>query len=54
MPERQAHRVLPQGDKYNDKNGYLKTQPRETRKKGFLSSDAFKADEFSNSLRTNQ
>merc|ERR1711998_53714 len=33
---------------------YLKTQPRETRKKGFLSSDAFKADEFSNTLRTNQ
>jgi len=45
---------LADGDKYNDKNSYLKTQPRETRKKGFLSSDAFKADEFSNTLRTNQ
>merc|ERR1712100_883490 len=49
-----AFPFLADGDKYNDKNGYLKTQPRETRKKGFLSSDAFKADEFSNSLRTNQ
>merc|ERR1712188_264110 len=45
---------LSDGDKYNDKTSYLKTQPRETRKKGFLSSDAFKADEFSNTLRTNQ
>merc|ERR1711924_301056 len=49
-----AFPFLADGDKYNDKNGYLKTQPRETRKKGFLSSDAFKADEFSNTLRTNQ
>lgn len=45
---------LSDGDKYNDKTSYLKTQPRETRKKGFLSSDAFKADEFSNTCRTNQ
>merc|ERR1711998_789964 len=49
-----AFPFLADGDKYNDKNSYLKTQPRETRKKGFLSSDAFKADEFSNTLRTNQ
>jgi len=49
-----AFPYLAEGDKYNDKNSYLKTQPRETRKKGFLSSDAFKADEFSNTLRTNQ
>merc|ERR1711988_1010416 len=45
---------LSDGDKYNDKTSYLKTQPRETRKKGFLSSDAFKADEFSSTLRMNQ
>lgn len=45
---------LADGDKFNDKQSYLKTQPWETRKKGFLSSDAFKADEFSNTLRTNQ
>lgn len=49
-----AFPFLADGDKYNDKNSYLKTQPRENRKKGFLSSDAFKADEFSNTLRTNQ
>jgi len=49
-----AFPFLADGEKYNDKNSYLKTQPRETRKKGFLSSDAFKADEFSNTLRTNQ
>jgi len=49
-----AFPFLADGDKFNDKTTYLKTQPRETRKKGFLSSDAFKADEFSNTLRTNQ
>merc|ERR1712100_450956 len=49
-----AFPFLADGEKYNDKNSYLKTQPRETRKKGFGSSDAFKADEFSNTLRTNQ
>lgn len=42
------------GDKYNDKTSYLKQQPRENRKKGFLSSDAFRADEFSNTCRTAQ
>jgi len=45
---------LADGDKFNDKQGYLKTQPRENRKKGFLSSDAFKTDEFSNTIRTEQ
>merc|ERR1711988_1596063 len=49
-----AFPFLADGDKYNDRTSYLKTQPRETRKKGFNSSDAFKADEFSNTLRTNQ
>jgi len=49
-----AFPYLADGDKFNDKQTYLKTQPRENRKKGFLSSDAFKADEFSNTLRTNQ
>jgi len=49
-----AFPFLADGDKYNDKTSYLKTQPRENRKKGFLSSDAFRADEFSNTCRTNQ
>jgi len=49
-----AHPFLADGDKFNDKTSYLKAQPWATRKTGFLSSDAFKADEFSNTLRTNQ
>merc|ERR1711988_1233020 len=49
-----AFPFLADGDKYNDKTSYLKTQPRETRKKGFLSSDAFRVDEFSSTLRMNQ
>jgi len=49
-----AFPFLADGDKFNDKTTYLKTQPRENRKKGFLSSDAFRADEFSNTCRTNQ
>merc|ERR1712188_24898 len=49
-----AFPFLADGDKYNDKTSYLKTQPRETRKKGFLSSDAHRVDEFSSTLRMNQ
>jgi len=49
-----AFPFLADGDKYVDRTWYLKTQPRENRKKGFLSSDAHRADEFSSTIRTNQ
>merc|ERR1711966_508003 len=49
-----AFPYLAEGDKYVDRTWYLKTQPRENRKKGFLSSDAHRADEFSSTIRTNQ
>eukprot|EP00658_Telonema_sp_P-2_P015904 TRINITY_DN16147_c0_g1_i2.p1 TRINITY_DN16147_c0_g1~~TRINITY_DN16147_c0_g1_i2.p1 ORF type:complete len:242 (+),score=69.56 TRINITY_DN16147_c0_g1_i2:268-993(+) len=45
---------LSDGDKYFAQSMYLKTQPRETRKKGFLSQDANRRDEFSNTIRTEQ
>merc|ERR1711998_234981 len=45
---------LSDGDKYVDKTQYLKTQPQESRKKGFHSSDAMRRDEFMNHIRTEQ
>merc|ERR1711934_563118 len=45
---------LSDGDKYVDKTQYLKTQPKETRKRGFMSSDAHRRDEFMNHIRTEQ
>jgi len=45
---------LADGDKYVDKCMYIKTQPRETRKKGFGSSDAHRRDEFMTDIRTLQ
>merc|ERR1711998_268904 len=42
------------GDRYVDKTQYLKTQPKETRKTGFMSSDAQRRDEFMNHIRTEQ
>lgn len=41
-----------QGDKYVDKQRYKESQP--DKKKGFLTSDFSKRDEFSNTIRTNQ
>jgi len=45
---------LYKGDKYEDRTMYFKTQPRDQRKKGFLSSDAFKSDEFTQHFPTEQ
>ena len=45
---------LSDGDKYADKMMYLKTQPRDQRKKGFGSSDADKRGEFMSDIRTQQ
>mmetsp|Transcript_18177 Transcript_18177/g.46893 ORF Transcript_18177/g.46893 Transcript_18177/m.46893 type:complete len:259 (+) Transcript_18177:131-907(+) len=45
---------LHKGDKYEDRTMYYKTQPRDTRKTGFLSSDAFKSDEFTQHFPTEQ
>jgi hypothetical protein len=42
-----------QGDTYVDKWAYRETQG-ETKKKGFLTSDFSKRDEFSNTTRTGQ
>jgi len=39
---------------YLEATRYLKTQPLENRKKGFGTKDAFKTDEFSNAVRTQQ
>lgn len=44
--------VFSQGDKYVDKQRYKELQP--DKKKGFLTSDFSKRDEFSNTIRTNQ
>lgn len=41
-------------DKYVDKTNYLKTQPKDQRKRGFMSSDAMRRDEFMNHIRTEQ
>jgi hypothetical protein len=43
---------LPQGDKYVDRWRYKELQP--DKKKGFLTSDFSKRDEFSNTVRTAQ
>ena len=40
------HARLFGGEKYVDRTFYLKSQPPETRKKGFYSSDAMRRDEF--------
>lgn len=45
---------LSDGDKYVDKCMYLKTQPPDARKRGFMSSDAHRRDEFMNHIRTEQ
>jgi len=45
---------LSEGDKFVAQALYLKTQPREQRKNGFLSQDASRRDEFSNTIRTEQ
>jgi len=45
---------LHKGDKYEDRTMYYKTQPRDTRKMGFQSSDAFKSDEFTMHFPTEQ
>jgi len=45
---------LSEGDKFVAQALYLKSQPREGRKKGFLSQDASRRDEFSNTIRTEQ
>lgn len=45
---------LSDGDKYVDKTQYLKTQPRDARKKGFGNSDAHRRDEFMMTIRTEQ
>lgn len=45
---------LHKGDKYEDRTMYYKTQPKETRKTGFMSSDAFKSDEFTMHFPTEQ
>lgn len=39
---------------YLESTRYLKSQPLELRKKGFGTKDAFKTDEFSNAVRTQQ
>lgn len=39
---------------YLEATRYLKSQPLENRKKGFGTKDAFKTDEFSNAVRTQQ
>lgn len=49
-----SHIWLSEGDKFTAQALYLKTQPREGRKLGFGSQDAFRRDEFSNTIRTEQ
>jgi hypothetical protein len=48
------HLWLGDGDKYSDKLMYKDTQPPESKKKGFGTSDFSKRDEFSNTIRTAQ
>jgi len=45
---------LSDGDKYLDKMNYLKTQPKDSRKRGFMSSDASRTDEFVSHIRSEQ
>ena len=42
------------GDGYKEVNKYITTQPLDARKNGFGSKDAFKRDEFANSIATSQ
>jgi hypothetical protein len=46
------HKWLYGGEKYVDRTMYLKTQPPDTRKKGFYSSDARRRDEFTLDIET--
>jgi len=46
------HKWLYGGEKYIDRTMYLKTQPPETRKTGFCSSDAHRRDEFTLDVET--
>jgi len=46
------HKWLFGNEKYIDRTMYLKTQPPETRKKGFYSSDASRRDEFTLDIET--
>uniref|UniRef100_A0A7S3EYS5 Flagellar associated protein n=1 Tax=Haptolina ericina TaxID=156174 RepID=A0A7S3EYS5_9EUKA len=46
------HKWLFGGEKYKDRTTYLQTQPRETRKKGFDSTDASRRDEFTLDIET--
>jgi len=48
------HKWLYGGEKYIDRTMYIKTQPPDTRKKGFNSSDAKRRDEFSMDIETNK
>jgi hypothetical protein len=43
-----------QKDKYIDKTTYRNTVPPEKKKKGFMSGDFPRRDEFSNTIRTSQ
>ena len=43
-----------QGDKFTDRIRYKELQPEKKKKKGFLTSDFSKRDEFSNTVRTAQ
>ena len=43
-----------QKDKYIDKTMYRDTVPPEKKKKGFMSGDFPRRDEFSNTIRTSQ
>jgi hypothetical protein len=45
---------LHKGDKYENRTFYSKSQPRDTRKAGFGSSDAYKSDEFTMHFPTEQ
>lgn len=45
---------LNEGEKFRAENLYIKLQPAATRKKGFLSGDAHRRDEYTNVIRTEQ
>lgn len=46
------HQWLYGGEKYIDRTRYIQTQPPDTRKKGFYSSDASRRDEFTLDIET--
>jgi len=48
------HTWLFGNEKYVDRTMYIKTQPRDERKKGFLSSDARRRDEFTLDIEVNK